>query len=332
MTSSPEGLVPAPHLRTVRTAHSVVLVNYLDGTITLLTGGAELAWLSCLDGAAYPSDDTRILDWIRKRWLIPGRPDATTSRTVWASDPTTSWGTQEALAYLPAPAPSPWRWRLAAIPALAMVLTVQHLGHRSRRFHRLLRLCRLGTRLPPASSQQAHDAIRAVRWAARLIPARIACSTPRSQKSPTPEQRTAVHDRPTHPALRRHPRARPAPRRHAPRIPPLGKRPRRDPRLRHPATAVLGNPRSRVRKPSARLRPLRPKSPRTQHRRRRAYSNAGFRHAGQLRHSGHWLGQPCDEILMDALPTDLTGPSAVLALTTRPPAHTPEPDAGQTQK
>ncbi|MGH3430295.1 MAG: GNAT family N-acetyltransferase [Pseudonocardiaceae bacterium] len=65
---------------------------------------------------------------------------------------------------------------------------------------------------------------------------------------------------------------------------------------------------------------------------RRAYQNAGFRHAGQLRQSGYWLGQPCDEILMDATPTDFTGPSAVLALTTRPPAHTPDPDAGQRQK
>ena len=46
----------------------------------------------------------------------------------------------------------------------------------------------------------------------------------------------------------------------------------------------------------------------------RAYENAGFRRAGSLRQSSYWLGQPCDEILMDALPSDFAGPSAVAAL------------------
>ncbi len=42
-----------------------------------------------------------------------------------------------------------------------------------------------------------------------------------------------------------------------------------------------------------------------------AYEKAGFRHVGRLRQSGYWLGQPVDELLMDALPADLPGPSAV---------------------
>lgn len=44
-----------------------------------------------------------------------------------------------------------------------------------------------------------------------------------------------------------------------------------------------------------------------------AYEKAGFRPAGRLRQSGYWLGQPVDEILMDALPENFTGPSAVAA-------------------
>jgi diamine N-acetyltransferase len=46
----------------------------------------------------------------------------------------------------------------------------------------------------------------------------------------------------------------------------------------------------------------------------RAYEAAGFRKGGRLRSSGHWLGQPCDEIIMDALPHDFTGPSVVKSL------------------
>ncbi|MFI8942708.1 GNAT family N-acetyltransferase [Streptomyces syringium] len=44
-----------------------------------------------------------------------------------------------------------------------------------------------------------------------------------------------------------------------------------------------------------------------------AYEKAGFRQAGRLRQAGYWLGQPVDELLMDAVPADFLGPSAVQA-------------------
>ncbi|ANZ17441.1 GNAT family protein [Streptomyces noursei] len=44
-----------------------------------------------------------------------------------------------------------------------------------------------------------------------------------------------------------------------------------------------------------------------------AYEKAGFRPAGRLRRSGFWLGQRADELIMDALPEDFPGPSAVSA-------------------
>ncbi|TRV75608.1 GNAT family N-acetyltransferase [Streptomyces sp. 130] len=46
----------------------------------------------------------------------------------------------------------------------------------------------------------------------------------------------------------------------------------------------------------------------------KAYERAGFQQAGRLRESGYWLGQVCDEVLMDALVQDFTGSSAVRAL------------------
>lgn len=44
-----------------------------------------------------------------------------------------------------------------------------------------------------------------------------------------------------------------------------------------------------------------------------AYEKAGFRSAGRLRRSGYWLGQPVDELFMDAVPEDFPGTSAVAA-------------------
>lgn len=43
----------------------------------------------------------------------------------------------------------------------------------------------------------------------------------------------------------------------------------------------------------------------------RAYENAGFKSGGRLRQSGFWLGDPCDELLMDILSAEFPGPSAV---------------------
>nr|BFF02961.1 GNAT family protein [Streptoalloteichus tenebrarius] len=43
----------------------------------------------------------------------------------------------------------------------------------------------------------------------------------------------------------------------------------------------------------------------------KAYERAGFRRIGERRNSGYWLGQRVNEVLMDAVPDDFPGPSAV---------------------
>ncbi len=43
-----------------------------------------------------------------------------------------------------------------------------------------------------------------------------------------------------------------------------------------------------------------------------AYEKAGFRHAGRLRQAGFWQGVPVDELLMDAVPEDFSGPSVIM--------------------
>jgi diamine N-acetyltransferase len=46
----------------------------------------------------------------------------------------------------------------------------------------------------------------------------------------------------------------------------------------------------------------------------RAYEKAGFRKIGERRNSGYWLGEPANELFMDATPTDFPGPSVVKKL------------------
>lgn len=43
----------------------------------------------------------------------------------------------------------------------------------------------------------------------------------------------------------------------------------------------------------------------------RAYEKAGFRHVGPIRQAGYWLGQVCDEIVMDALASEFAAPSSI---------------------
>lgn len=45
----------------------------------------------------------------------------------------------------------------------------------------------------------------------------------------------------------------------------------------------------------------------------KAYEKAGFKPAGRLRRAGHWLGELCDELFMDALPVEFPGQSVVLS-------------------
>ncbi|MFJ9762219.1 GNAT family N-acetyltransferase [Streptomyces erythrochromogenes] len=45
-----------------------------------------------------------------------------------------------------------------------------------------------------------------------------------------------------------------------------------------------------------------------------AYERAGFQRAGTLREAGYWLGEVCDEVIMDALAREFSGPSTVKAL------------------
>jgi RimJ/RimL family protein N-acetyltransferase len=47
----------------------------------------------------------------------------------------------------------------------------------------------------------------------------------------------------------------------------------------------------------------------------RAYESAGFRAAGRLRQAGYWLGEPCDELMMDITQNEYSGDSVVKALT-----------------
>ena len=51
---------------------------------------------------------------------------------------------------------------------------------------------------------------------------------------------------------------------------------------------------------------------------------AGFRRIGERRDSGYWLGRRVNETLMDAIPADFPGPSAVRRLVETPGSPAPQ--------
>ncbi|MFI1885015.1 lasso peptide biosynthesis B2 protein [Streptomyces jumonjinensis] len=142
--------VPDEHTRTALTGEAGVIVNYRTGETVVLTGGALARRLVSLESSAAPAP-------------VPVR----TSEL--------SWGTHESPARLEPPAPPPWPFRLAAMTLLVTTLVVRQFGRRRTRFGRLVRLAETGKNLPPASSEYATLVVRSVRWAARALPARIAC-------------------------------------------------------------------------------------------------------------------------------------------------------------
>ncbi|MEU4022812.1 lasso peptide biosynthesis B2 protein [Streptomyces microflavus] len=86
-----------------------------------------------------------------------------------------TWGTVEQSAAPPEPAPIPMWWRVLAVPVVLGTAAVWSAGRRRNRFSRLVRLACSGRELPPATASQARYAVRAVRWAAQLLPMRWAC-------------------------------------------------------------------------------------------------------------------------------------------------------------
>ncbi|TRV75609.1 lasso peptide biosynthesis B2 protein [Streptomyces sp. 130] len=109
--------------------------------------------------------------------LHTGRPDALPADAVVVDhqEEAPSWGTTEVSAVLMPSPTAPWAWRLIALPALLATAAAGAAGPRSGKFHRLIRLACAGRSLPEAGELEVRNAVRAVRWASRAMPARWAC-------------------------------------------------------------------------------------------------------------------------------------------------------------
>jgi hypothetical protein len=87
-----------------------------------------------------------------------------------------SWGTSETAAALPSLAAPPAMWAVRALAAITITLTARFAGTRRHAFARMVRLAHVATgRRRAASRQEAGTALRAVRWTAQFVPARMAC-------------------------------------------------------------------------------------------------------------------------------------------------------------
>jgi len=86
------------------------------------------------------------------------------------------WGTSETAAAVPALAIPPAALALRALAAIAVTLTARSAGRHRGSFARMVRLARAASFCRHAAGQhEAEAALRAVRWTAQFVPARIAC-------------------------------------------------------------------------------------------------------------------------------------------------------------
>jgi hypothetical protein len=87
-----------------------------------------------------------------------------------------SWGTAEVPACLTVIAAPRFVWALRAAAAVLATITVRSAGARRHAFARMIRLAEAATRPgTAASADEAEAALRAVRWTAQFVPARMAC-------------------------------------------------------------------------------------------------------------------------------------------------------------
>jgi len=130
------------------TGQAVILLDVRTGRVQALAGTAVTKWRERHPGAA----------------PVP----------VKAAVP--SWGTSEATAALPAFAVPPASWAARALAAIAVTLIARSAGARRRAFARMIRLARAASLCRRAAApHEAEAALRAVRWTAQFVPARMAC-------------------------------------------------------------------------------------------------------------------------------------------------------------
>ena len=164
---------------------AIVLVNYRTGGVNTLIEPSSRWWTELAatgdpstPTSLDPKSEATLIDQLRQAGALID----TTSPQPWAA-PTTgqpwtlSFGTQEVQAGW-ADLPRPPRRSLWLAPfALVVTLAVFHLGRRTARMARLLRLLEWATRrtASSATTDEATQVLNAVRWASMLIPGRVAC-------------------------------------------------------------------------------------------------------------------------------------------------------------
>ena len=130
------------------TGQAIVLLDLRAGRVRALPGTARTRWRGRHPDAV----------------LVPVRPAAP------------GWGTSETAAAVAALAIPPAAWALRALAAIAVTLTARSAARHRRSFAQMVRLARASSfRRHVAGPHEAEAALRAVRWTAQFVPARIAC-------------------------------------------------------------------------------------------------------------------------------------------------------------
>ncbi|MFJ8629058.1 lasso peptide biosynthesis B2 protein [Kitasatospora sp. NPDC093550] len=162
-------------------------MNTRNASLEALEGAANDLWLGLVasngdvaEAADRAGVDRSGAEATVKAWLAKGLVDKVAEPGPWeppfhvVSKP--SWGTRETRVRLAPPLASSRRWRVPAAAALCIALIGRQTARRKNRFLRMTWLATVSTRrVRPANQREAEQAIRAVRWVGRFVPARVAC-------------------------------------------------------------------------------------------------------------------------------------------------------------
>ncbi len=172
------GFVTMPgHVRAADFGHVLVLIDYHSGRVQgLLPAAAERFREAAPVGQSYPLGEGLCAQLLAARLLVP-TDTASPWQLIAAHSARSSWGSTEHAAGATRPLPVSPQRLLGATSALIAVSSVKAAGNRRAATRRIVRTLELAasTALRPATPEEVHVTVNAIRAAGWYSPGRTAC-------------------------------------------------------------------------------------------------------------------------------------------------------------
>ncbi|WP_327075463.1 lasso peptide biosynthesis B2 protein [Kitasatospora purpeofusca] len=165
------------HVRAADFGHVVVLIDYRSGRVQgLLPAAAERFRVAAGAGQSYPLGERLCTQLLAAGLLVPGG-SVSPWQLIAAHSMRSSWGSAEHAAGVTRPLPASPLHLLGATSALIAVSSVKATGSKRAATGRIVRALQLAmsTALRPATPEEAHLTVTAIRAAGWYSPGRAAC-------------------------------------------------------------------------------------------------------------------------------------------------------------